>query len=155
MYHQPALGAFLPKYNMRNWIDLFENEVPPIVYHGGQASSPLHFPFFVTPHRDMALSYANDRQGTVQAFIFHPLKIATQYDVETIADALQIDHSSIATYELVSPNVNQDANVIIEHLLDQGYDAVSFMDYSMSNDFDQYPAYAVLQASVLSPTQDM
>ncbi len=132
---------------MRDLIQIIESGQT--VYHGG--SDPLsYFPIFVTPDIEAARAYAEDRGGHLYSFSYHPSRVAGEADIRAAADELGLDHDQDATYVLVSPNVDTNANRVIAVLRGQGYDSAEFNDFAPNDDFKEIPAIVIFDHGALS-----
>lgn len=140
-------------------VEFMENHNNVTVYHGARAphlEGALQVPFFCTPVYRMARTYACDRgwgNGAIFKFVLNSSKIAIEETVYEVANELGIDHTDYTAADLISPQIMNDAEMIIEELIDRGFECVFMQDFGTDCPFTEHDAYCVLSPCILSGYQ--
>lgn len=136
---------------MRSFIKIISESEAAKVYHGSSGPDlATYYPFFVSRDIDVAAGYARDRGGVVFEFDYLPTKTGNFSDINRIGSRLGLDVDSSMTYELISPNVNPDSEMVIRALVAEGFDSVEFWDFAIDEDFKEVPAIAILTQGVIT-----
>lgn len=136
-------------------IEFMESHLDVTVYHGARSPSlagELQTPFFCTPIEKMARSYAIERgrgSGAVFEFRLSSDNVATEETVYEVAAEIGIDHSDYSAADLVSPQVTNEADEIIDELLHRGFKCVFMKDLGFDCPFTEHDAYCVLDSTIL------
>lgn len=137
-------------------MNLFESHE--VVYHGGPTliTTNIRVPFFVSPSREMAASYADEKgsgSGVISVFKFRPKEVATVSDIRdaVLQFTYEEDWDVSNVYEFVSPAVRTFAPEVIALLRQRGFDSAHFHDLGLHHEFAEYPAYVVFDPSILTP----
>lgn len=138
---------------------------PMIVWHGGEMihEKPV---LFVTRHKNVAQSYANDRSGKLHKFEINLKNPAKNEVIDKLARLLSIEGSlddyeqniqDSPTYEYLSPEMVGHNNVkcMVDNLKKMGYDGAWIDgDYSMDNSFVEYDSFVIWNSSTIKELYD-
>lgn len=138
-------------------IEFMESHMGIAVYHGGRSpfmSGPIETPFFCTPVLKMARTYAWERgygNGAVFEFELNSTKVAIEGTIFEVAKEMGISIDDRAAYELVSPQIMNEAEIMIEELLHRGFECAFIPDLAADCPFTEHDAYCVLNPAILGP----
>lgn len=126
------------------------------VFHGGPGvEGDIRAPLFVSPDREFAQSYAEDRgrgAGTVEEFEIQPSKIATEADIQQAAKTVGVPETQIAqSYGgiLLDEAFTEQAPQVAAELRNQAFDVASFRDFAVDEANETRPAMVVLDPAII------